>query len=127
MTRRQSYAIDADNTIEMPERLMRYDDRDDEVDAEISKLHSVPTSAKCPHCGSDKIIPNALISDTQNIKAIVMADPQALIFKGWESTEITARVCGNCGFVQLFAKNPALLYSVYQQSLKNAPLMKPGS
>jgi hypothetical protein len=106
---------------------MPYDDRDDEVDAEISKLHGVPTAGKCPQCGSDKVIPNALVSAADdNTKAMVMADPQAILFKGWESSDITARICGNCGFVQLFAKNPALLYSVYQQSLKNAPLMKPG-
>jgi predicted RNA-binding Zn-ribbon protein involved in translation (DUF1610 family) len=106
---------------------MPYDDRDAEVGVEIAKLHATAPAAKCPHCGSDKLIPNALVCEVQSVRVIVMSDPNAILFKGRESEEVTARVCGNCGFVQLFAKNPAVLYSVYQQSLKNAPLMKPES
>jgi hypothetical protein len=100
---------------------MPYDDRDAEVDAEIAKLHSAVGSAKCANCGSEHVVPNVTIHGEHTLKLVVMADPQALLFKGWESTELTARVCGDCGYTQLFAKNPKLIYSVYQQSLKNAP------
>lgn len=100
---------------------MPYDDRDAELDAEIAKLQSAVAAPKCIHCGSDRIVPNVTVHGEQELALGVMADPGAILFKGWESTTLTARVCGNCGFTQFFAKNPALVWSVYQQSLKNAP------
>jgi len=104
---------------------MPYDDRDAEVAAEIAKLQGALPAAKCGHCGSDKIISNAFVGGEFCVG--VMTEPQAYIFKGHESQDATARVCGNCGYIQLFAKNPGALYSAYQQGLKNAPLMKPGA
>lgn len=32
---------------------MPYDDRDDELDQEIAKLHNTGSAFKCAHCGSD--------------------------------------------------------------------------
>jgi hypothetical protein len=31
------------------------------------------------------------------------------VFVGEEKSEVTARVCGDCGFIELFAKYPKML------------------
>ena len=42
--------------------------------------------------------PAAIVRGDGMLKIIVMADPEALIFKGYESEEVTASVCGACGY-----------------------------
>jgi len=104
---------------------MPYDDRDDEVGQAISKLQA-PNSPKCGVCGSDKIFPAMLFGGNMNFQISVMAEPDALIFKGWETSELEARVCGDCGHVRFFAKAAASLYSVYVQSKANTRERKDG-
>jgi hypothetical protein len=43
----------------------------------------------------------------------VARDPDAIFFTGEERIDTHARVCGECGFVELFAKDPRALYEAY--------------
>jgi hypothetical protein len=97
---------------------MPYDDRDDELDQELARLHQAGPPAKCNHCGSTKIIPTAELVEAEQSYVRVPAEPSAMVFKGWESEPLKVRLCGECGYVQLFVKNPARLYAVYLQSIK---------
>ncbi|MSQ93838.1 MAG: hypothetical protein EXR98_04695 [Gemmataceae bacterium] len=104
-----------------------YDEKDDEVDAEIKKLRAAPSTLKCQCCGSDRIIPTATLDGTEGqLRVTVIADPTAVIFKGYESELVTVRLCGECGHVALFSENPGRLYAVYLTSLKivNAKILE---
>lgn len=58
----------------------------------------------CDKCQSDKIIPNARITDTESgIVIVVDRKPDAVFFKDSMLSELTAKVCGDCGFVELYA------------------------
>ena len=34
---------------------------------------------------------------------------EAMIFRGWQHTTVSAWVCAACGYVELYADNPALI------------------
>lgn len=79
----------------------------------------------CAKCGSDRIVPNARVrdrghlnSDAGNLTLIVYEKPDALLFKGAHQGELAARVCGDCGFTELFVEDAPELYDVYRQSLE---------
>lgn len=73
----------------------------------------------CARCGSSKIIPRARAVDGDHgstvgsLHVAVARDPDAIFFKGEERIDTYARVCGECGFVELFAKDPHALYEAY--------------
>lgn len=75
---------------------------------------------KCVQCGSTRIIPRAAIIDRdkweRQLTASVCGNPQALIFTDPEYSTLYARICGDCGFTELFAENPSALYDAYLQS-----------
>ena len=70
----------------------------------------------CTRCGSSKILPYVDIKDywdmgvSRDLSVVVHEDPQAVIFKGAVKGPLVARICGECGFVELFVKNPAELW-----------------
>jgi hypothetical protein len=77
--------------------------------------------APCTKCGSTKMAPRASLVDRdalpwQGIGVAVQRSPENLLFKGEERNEIYARVCGECGFIELFATDPAALYEAYLES-----------
>ena len=74
----------------------------------------------CPKCNSGKIVPNARVmdrghlnTDAGELSVIVYERPDALVFKGSHSAELSARVCGDCGYTEFFAEEPQELYDVY--------------
>ena len=73
----------------------------------------------CGRCGSSKIIPRARAIDlgdhaiVGSLRVAVERDPDALFFKGEERVDTYARICGECGFVELFAEDPQALYEAY--------------
>jgi hypothetical protein len=74
----------------------------------------------CARCGSSKIIPRARVvdrgdNDSQSwtLRVSVARDPEAIFFKGEERVDTYARVCGECGFVELFATEPQAIYEAY--------------
>jgi hypothetical protein len=102
-----------------------------EAPAEIHDLGSSPLSSDqsesnvdglpCAVCGSLKILPNVRVCDqgehsSGSLRLVVYGDPNALIFKDRRYGEITARVCGECGHVELRVPNAANLYRHYLES-----------
>jgi len=77
----------------------------------------------CSKCGSDKVVPRARVidrgdhhSESGNVRVGVARKPQALMFKGLERTDIWARVCGECGYTELFVEDARSIYQAYLES-----------
>jgi len=78
----------------------------------------------CPKCQSSKIIPDVRILDhnysvTGDLSVEIYENPNALLFKGAHQGKLQARICGQCGYTELYLENPHSLYSAYQRSLKS--------
>lgn len=69
-------------------------------------------SGKCPKCGSTEIIADAKAVDrgdshmTWELTVATYKKPGAFLFKGEQSSTVSAWVCGECGFVELYADEP---------------------
>ncbi len=64
----------------------------------------------CVKCGSDQIITNVALLDKEHAntgfaKIAIDEEPNAWFDKKRTTSEITARVCANCGFIELYAVN----------------------
>ena len=74
---------------------------------------------KCSKCGSGKIIPLAGMVDQGQasdgkLKALVgYTNPEAWVFKGSIYATLKANICGECGYTELIANDPAALYDKY--------------
>ena len=72
-------------------------------------------SNKCPKCGSTDIIADAKAIDRTHhsskteFTVATFRKPDAFIFKGQQTTSVSAWVCDECGFVELYADSPASL------------------
>ena len=72
----------------------------------------------CVKCGSEASIDGVRILDrhselnASDLTAAAYKDPHALLFKGEVTTTIVARVCGDCGYIELYATDPAALLEV---------------
>lgn len=80
-------------------------------------------SNSCSKCKSDRLIPRARVmdrghysGDAGDLNVVVYAKPDALIFKSGLNSSLFARVCGDCGYTELFVENPGELYDVYLES-----------
>lgn len=77
---------------------------------------------RCTRCGSTRILPYVDIKDSWDpgiageLSVEVHEKPQAMIFKGAVKGPLVARVCGECGFVELFVKNPAELWKAHRKN-----------
>lgn len=74
----------------------------------------------CAKCGSAKIVPWVHIKDRSGnlnadfgLTAEVVEHPNAL-FGGTRASQLLARVCGECGFTELYAQEPDELWAAYQ-------------
>jgi hypothetical protein len=75
----------------------------------------------CPKCKSTKIIPNVRIIDRgynsiETLSVEIYAKPDALFLKGTHRGYLSARICGHCGFTELFVDNPSELYETYESA-----------
>jgi hypothetical protein len=78
----------------------------------------------CKHCGSDKIIPGVPLLDsygrygqmTKPQEVAVDANPGAWVFKGTATGHVVAKVCGECGYTELYTTNHQELYDAYRRS-----------
>lgn len=74
---------------------------------------------KCRNCGSEKVIPEVRVQDQGHhsdglLKAYVgNNDPAAVILREPVFAKFKANICGECGFTELFADDPAALYAAY--------------
>jgi len=73
---------------------------------------------RCPKCASDQMIDGSYVADSSGPRIIVGVDrhPDHGPVPRPVSTQIHACVCGACGFVELYANQPAELYDAYQQA-----------
>lgn len=73
---------------------------------------------KCPECDSEKIISGARLSGRgdgwSEPMIAVDEEPYAAIFKKTASSDVSVKVCGNCGFIGFYAIYPDKLWSAYQ-------------
>ena len=63
----------------------------------------------CPKCQSNEIVDDVRVVDRgdhhskNDLTVTVYQKPGALMFKGTVYSDVTARVCSNCGHIELFA------------------------
>ena len=79
------------------------------------------TDLSCPKCGSTKIVPRARVIDRGhagrdygNVQVGAARRPDNF-FTMLEKVDVYARVCGECGFTELFVADPAAIYEAYVQ------------
>jgi hypothetical protein len=74
------------------------------------------TSA-CPNCAGTRIATGGHIDAGEGKFLLVMnRNPSAAIFKGGVKSRARISVCGDCGFVHLFATEPEKLYEAFLTS-----------
>ena len=72
----------------------------------------------CLKCGSDAMIPDVrVIEQTEDGRAAtelgLATKPDAVVFKGEVRVQTRAVVCGDCGFIELYAADPAELWDAH--------------
>lgn len=80
----------------------------------------------CMKCQSTKIAQNVQVMDqvqysNGSLTVFVSEVPEAMIFKRTKTTRLRANVRGECGFTDLFAEEPELIYETYLKSLEPRP------
>jgi uncharacterized OB-fold protein len=79
----------------------------------------------CQKCGSDKIIRQVHLKDRghenvdEELTARMFRNPGAMFFKGAEESALRAEVCGACGYVELYVKDPESFWSAYEDARRN--------
>ena len=74
---------------------------------------------QCPKCNSGKVMHNVRVVDRNgeyqdmSLSVRVERKPDALLFKGAKDFELRALICGDCGYVELYASDPGRLWQVY--------------
>ena len=79
------------------------------------------TDLSCVKCGSAKMIPRARVTELTGeyrgeISMGVTERPEALVSKGNKHVNVHARVCGECGYSELYVDDPGDLYESYLKS-----------
>ena len=77
----------------------------------------------CTKCGADRVIPRATLMDQGQgspgvLSVKVERHPEALFFRDATLSPLVARVCGECGYTELYADSPQQLYEAYQDFLQ---------
>ena len=81
---------------------------------------------KCPECNSENIIRNARAFGGENfinpteLVVVVYENPKAMLLKRAARSEVKAEICGDCGYVQFYAKTPGILWAAYQNQEVNS-------
>jgi predicted nucleic-acid-binding Zn-ribbon protein len=76
----------------------------------------------CAKCGSTRIIPRARVTELApdshevSVRVAVTERPEALVFKGERRVDTYAKVCGECGYAELYVDDPLALYDSYMKS-----------
>ena len=74
---------------------------------------------RCLKCGSGAMIPGVRVVDRgdgdvrKTTEVGLATKPDAVLFKGEVRVETRAVVCGDCGFVELYATDPAALWDAH--------------
>lgn len=79
----------------------------------------------CRRCGSDEVMPRVRVAERgddnmrYDLQVEVQRRPNAMIFKRPQRADLTARVCGACGYAELYVDAPGALYTAYLQADAN--------
>jgi predicted nucleic-acid-binding Zn-ribbon protein len=75
----------------------------------------MPQMNVCSKCHSHKIMQNLAIrlSTMESPHVVVFENPDAWVFKDSHYGPLSACVCGECGYTELYVENPQELFSVY--------------
>ncbi|HYM22660.1 MAG TPA: hypothetical protein VEU08_05615 [Vicinamibacterales bacterium] len=74
---------------------------------------------KCMKCGSERVVPRARVIDrgnasvTDSVRVGVARNPDAILFKDYEVANLNARVCGDCGHVELFVDEGLSMFQAF--------------
>lgn len=85
----------------------------------------MPDPLLCRRCGSEDVIPRARVVERDeggarnDLHVEVQRRPNAMLFKRPERAPITARVCGACGYAELYVDAPRALYTAWLQADAN--------
>jgi predicted nucleic-acid-binding Zn-ribbon protein len=72
-------------------------------------------SLSCPKCGGTDVAADAKVIDRGenhfqwDLHVATYAQPDALLFKGKQESKVSAWVCTDCGYLELYADHPAQL------------------
>ena len=72
-------------------------------------------SGTCPKCESRDVIRDAMAIDRgennfqSELTIATYRDPNAFLFKGKQTSTVSAWVCAACGYVEFYADDPASL------------------
>jgi len=95
--------------------------RADDVDARGDDGRPAPpVRLACPKCRSLQVIAGVRVrdrgADFGDLEVVVYENPDALLLKGSHQGKLSATVCAQCGFTELYAANPRELWDAYQRS-----------
>lgn len=82
------------------------------------------TGKICAKGGSTKFVRRARViagdsADLGNVRQRVARKPSALVFKDEEKADLHARVCGDCGYTELFVDDAESIYRAYEDARRN--------
>ena len=73
-------------------------------------------SGTCPKCGSSEVVSDLRVmdrghgsADAGDLSAVVYGNPEAWVFKNKVRVQLSACVCGACGYTELYAADPAAM------------------
>lgn len=74
----------------------------------------------CAKCNSDKIIPKASVGDREhgtyhNLQIFIDEKPLAMLFKNRTYSDVFAKVCGSCGFTEIYTKSYKEIYDAHKR------------
>lgn len=72
----------------------------------------------CSKCESEKLIFGADPTDgnAAKITITVQKNPSAFLLKGKVDAPFSGIICGECGYIEFYVNNPAVLYAAYRKS-----------
>lgn len=85
----------------------------------LGEPRRMKSTRKCPKCDSANIIEGAkaidrghLNSEAADLSLATFRTPEAFVFKGKMSTNLSAWVCAECGYVEFYADTPKALQAL---------------
>src|SRR5215211_5619344 len=82
----------------------------------------MPDPLRCARCGSDEVMPRVRVAERgddnmrYDLQVEIQRRPNAVFFKRPQRADLTARVCGACGYTELYVNAPGELYTAFLQA-----------
>ena len=85
----------------------------------------MPDPLVCTRCGSESVIPRLRVVERgedgarHDVQLEIQRRPTAMFFKRPERSTLVARVCGDCGHVEIYTDAPRALYTAWLEAEAN--------